>query len=84
MKVFKFGGASIKNASAVKNVVNIIKSYNDQLVVVVSAMDKTTNSSLSTFLKIITVVSSITIDPTDSTCPFSINCCAILVLSTYT
>lgn len=45
MKVFKFGGASVKDAEAVKNVANILNSYAGQpLVVVVSAMGKTTNA----------------------------------------
>ncbi len=45
MKVFKFGGASVKNAQAIKNVASILKSYSqDQLLVVVSAMGKTTNA----------------------------------------
>lgn len=45
MKVFKFGGASVKDAAAVKNVVEIIRLYkNQKLVVVVSAMGKTTNA----------------------------------------
>lgn len=45
MKVFKFGGASIKSAQAVNNMINIISHYHDdQLVVVVSAMGKTTNA----------------------------------------
>ena len=45
MKVFKFGGASVKNAVAVKNVVEILKRYpNQQIMVVVSAMGKTTNA----------------------------------------
>ncbi len=45
MKVFKFGGASVKDAVAVKNVATILKQYeNDQIVVVVSAMGKTTNA----------------------------------------
>lgn len=45
MKVFKFGGASVKDAAAVKNVVEIIRLYNKQkLIVVVSAMGKTTNA----------------------------------------
>lgn len=45
MKVFKFGGASIKNAQAIKNVASILKSHsNDQLLVVISAMGKTTNA----------------------------------------
>lgn len=43
MKVFKFGGASVKDAEAVKNVGQIIQRYNDNLVVVISAMGKTTN-----------------------------------------
>ncbi|MBL4594521.1 MAG: aspartate kinase [Flavobacteriales bacterium] len=43
MKVFKFGGASVKDANAVKNVGEIIKLHKDNLVVVVSAMGKTTN-----------------------------------------
>lgn len=44
MRVFKFGGASVKDAPSVRNVYDIISKYNDQpLVVVVSAMGKTTN-----------------------------------------
>ena len=45
MKVFKFGGASVKDANGVKNVVSIISSYQQEpLLVVVSAMGKTTNA----------------------------------------
>ncbi|MEH0156048.1 aspartate kinase [Limibacter armeniacum] len=45
MKVFKFGGASIKDADAVRNVKTIISEYSDKrnLLVVVSAMGKSTN-----------------------------------------
>ncbi|QGY44883.1 aspartate kinase [Maribellus comscasis] len=43
MKIFKFGGASVKSAEAVKNVTRILGKYNENLVVVVSAMGKTTN-----------------------------------------
>ncbi len=44
MKVFKFGGASVKDAEAVRNVGEILKAYTDQkLLVVISAMGKTTN-----------------------------------------
>lgn len=43
MVVFKFGGASVKDASGIQNVANIISEYNDPLVVVISAMGKTTN-----------------------------------------
>jgi len=43
MKVFKFGGASVKNSEAVINVGRILKQYDDKLVVVISAMGKTTN-----------------------------------------
>lgn len=44
MKVFKFGGASVKDAAAVKNAASIVKRFNEELVVVVSAMGKTTNN----------------------------------------
>ena len=45
MKVFKFGGASIKDISSIKNILKIISTYNeDGLVIVVSAMGKTTNA----------------------------------------
>ncbi len=47
MKVFKFGGASIKDAESLKNAASIIKSFlqeGEKLVVVVSAMGKTTNA----------------------------------------
>lgn len=44
MKVFKFGGASVKDAPAIENLKNILLRYeNEQLVVVISAMGKTTN-----------------------------------------
>lgn len=44
MKVFKFGGASLKDANGVKNVASIIASQSPQnLLVVVSAMGKTTD-----------------------------------------
>ncbi|MDN3723143.1 aspartate kinase [Aequorivita sp. SDUM287046] len=44
MKIFKFGGASIKDADGVKNVAEVLKITNDKnLVIVVSAMGKTTN-----------------------------------------
>lgn len=45
MKVFKFGGASVKDAAAVVNVGNILSRFaGTPLVVVVSAMGKTTNA----------------------------------------
>ncbi|MBO6515629.1 MAG: aspartate kinase [Bacteroidia bacterium] len=44
MLVFKFGGASVKDADAVRNVAKILSEYqDDQILVVVSAMGKTTN-----------------------------------------
>jgi aspartate kinase len=44
MKVFKFGGASVKDAKAVKNVAQILSLFEkEKLIVVVSAMGKTTN-----------------------------------------
>lgn len=45
MKVFKFGGASVKDAAGVRNVAAILRLFPDeQLVVVVSAIGKTTNA----------------------------------------
>ena len=45
MKVFKFGGASVKNAAAIRNVANIISLYKgEKLAIVVSAMGKNTNA----------------------------------------
>ncbi|MBA3649150.1 MAG: aspartate kinase [Chitinophagales bacterium] len=44
MQVFKFGGASIKDAASIRNVFAILKKYKDEkVVIVVSALDKTTN-----------------------------------------
>ena len=42
MKVYKFGGASVKDADGVRNLAKIVKNHS-KLVVVVSAMGKTTN-----------------------------------------
>lgn len=44
MKIFKFGGASVKSAEAVRNLAEILKHYDENLIVVVSAMGKTTNA----------------------------------------
>jgi aspartate kinase len=45
MKVFKFGGASVKNAEAVRNVGKVLNAYaEEQVLVVVSAMGKSTNA----------------------------------------
>ena len=44
MKIFKFGGASVKDAESVRNLASIVKSFPDDLVIVVSAMGKTTNA----------------------------------------
>jgi aspartate kinase len=45
MKVFKFGGASVKDAAGIKNVASIIQKYGEKdLIVVVSATGKTTNA----------------------------------------
>ena len=44
MKVFKFGGASVNSAEAIRNVAEIVRQYLETpLVVVISAMGKTTN-----------------------------------------
>ena len=45
MLVFKFGGASVKDAAGIINLAAIVKKYQDQpLLIVVSAMGKTTNA----------------------------------------
>lgn len=45
MLVFKFGGASVKDAAGVANLASIVKRYErQQLLIVVSAMGKTTNA----------------------------------------
>jgi aspartate kinase len=45
MKVFKFGGASVKDSKGVKNVAAILQLYpHEPIIVVVSAMGKTTNA----------------------------------------
>ena len=43
MKVFKFGGASVKDAAGVRNLAEIVSTQGKDAVVVVSAMGKTTN-----------------------------------------
>lgn len=44
MNVFKFGGASVNSAEAIRNVAEIVRQYLETpLVVVISAMGKTTN-----------------------------------------
>ena len=45
MKIFKFGGASVKDAASIKNVTQILKSEGTvDTLVVISAMGKTTNA----------------------------------------
>jgi len=45
MLVFKFGGASVKNAEGIINLGRVVSNYTDsQLLIVVSAMGKTTNA----------------------------------------
>ena len=45
MKVFKFGGASVSTAERIKNVGKILQKHESQnLLVVVSALGKTTNA----------------------------------------
>ena len=43
MKVYKFGGASVRNADGVRNLAHIVDGEND-LFIIVSAMGKTTNA----------------------------------------
>jgi len=45
MKVFKFGGASVKDADGVKNVYNVLQQVgHEDVLLVISAMGKTTNA----------------------------------------
>lgn len=44
MKVFKFGGASVKNAGSIRNLGQIVRQHDQQLLIVVSAMGKSTNA----------------------------------------
>jgi len=45
MLVFKFGGASVKDAAGITNLGKVVENYKDnQLLIVVSAMGKTTNA----------------------------------------
>ena len=45
MLVFKFGGASVKDADGIFNLAKVVKNYSaDQVLIVVSAMGKTTNA----------------------------------------
>ena len=44
MKVYKFGGASVKDANGVRNLKEIVAQSGDDLMVVISAMGKTTNA----------------------------------------
>ncbi len=45
MKVFKFGGASVKDAASVANVMEVLRTQNfENCLVIVSAMGKTTNA----------------------------------------
>jgi aspartate kinase len=45
MKVFKFGGASVNSIDRIKNIPKILQEFaNDNLVIIISAMGKTTNA----------------------------------------
>ncbi len=44
MIVFKFGGTSVKDSDGVRNLFNIVKTCSDNLIIVVSALGKTTNA----------------------------------------
>jgi aspartate kinase len=45
MLVFKFGGASVKDAASVRNIPGIISKYRgEELVIIISAMGKITNA----------------------------------------
>lgn len=44
MLVYKFGGASVRSAEGIKNIVKIVSGIKEDLFIVVSAMGKTTNA----------------------------------------
>lgn len=44
MKVFKFGGASVKSAEGIRNIASIINNEKGSLFIIISAMGKTTNA----------------------------------------
>jgi aspartate kinase len=44
MIVYKFGGASVRSAEGIKNIVSIVSGVSQNLFIVVSAMGKTTNA----------------------------------------
>ena len=45
IKVFKFGGASVKDADGIKNVAGILERFRqEKIIIVISAMGKTTNA----------------------------------------
>lgn len=44
MRVYKFGGASVRNAEGIRNLAHIVSLAESDLIVVVSAMGKTTNA----------------------------------------
>ncbi|HEY6915767.1 MAG TPA: aspartate kinase [Paludibacter sp.] len=44
MKVYKFGGASVRSAEGIRNIARIVSEVSDNLFIVVSAMGKTTNA----------------------------------------
>jgi len=54
MKVYKFGGASVRSAEGIRNIARIVSGVNENLFIVVSAMGKTTNALeivLDSFMK---------------------------------
>ena len=55
MQVFKFGGASVKDSAAIENITNILKGYKSKkIVIVISAMGKTTNALENLYQKHLT------------------------------
>ena len=45
MKIFKFGGASIKDAAGIKNITQVLQKVGyDDILIVISAMGKMTNA----------------------------------------
>ncbi|NDV45581.1 aspartate kinase [Paludibacter sp. 221] len=54
MKVYKFGGASVRSAEGIKNIADIVSKETENLFIIISAMGKTTNAMeivLENFMK---------------------------------
>jgi aspartate kinase len=61
MIVYKFGGASVKDAGGIRNLARIVSEVKEKLVIVVSAFGKTTNALEKVLTKICWTTFTVTI-----------------------